>query len=128
MNRAVFIGLALIVLSGCATLDSVQPGAGGSTFHVQGKSYNQIWDAAVETAGASLTIVQSDKVSGTIKAEKEASLTSWGEVVGIFIRPANTVASDYTVQVESLKRDRAQITGENWEATMVAGIKARLGQ
>lgn len=128
MMRMIFLAMTALALDGCATLDSVQPGAGGTTFQVTGRTYDQVWDAAIESVGAQLTIVQTNRATGMIKAEKQASLTSWGEVVGVFIHPAGREAASYSVEVESFKRSRAQITGENWTQTVVDEMKARLAQ
>jgi hypothetical protein len=125
--RRLIAALAILVLAACATTDSLQPGTGGSTFEVRGKSYDDIWKAVVTVAGRSLTIVESDKSAGVLKAEKGVGLTTWGEVVGIYVRPATGGATAYTVEVQSLKRSRAQITGQDWTTTMVSGIKAELG-
>lgn len=120
--------LVALSISGCATINTLQPGAGGSTFEVRGKSYDNIWKAVVTTASRSLTVVESNKGSGILRAEKGAGIATWGEVVGIFIRPTSNGASVYTVEVQSLKRSRLQITGQDWTATMIAGIKAELDQ
>ncbi|TXG93016.1 MAG: hypothetical protein E6R10_04540 [Rhodocyclaceae bacterium] len=125
--KQLIAALAILVLAACATTDSLQPGTGGSTFEVRGKSYDDIWKAVVTVAGRSLTIVESDKSAGVLKAEKGVGLTTWGEVVGIYVRPATGGATAYTVEVQSLKRSRAQITGQDWTTTMVSGIKAELG-
>ena len=125
--KRLIAALAILVLAACATTDSLQPGAGGSPFEVRGKSYDDIWKAVVTVAGRSLTIVESDKSAGVLKAEKGVGLTTWGEVVGIYVRPATGGATAYTVEVQSLKRSRAQITGQDWTTTMVSGIKAELG-
>lgn len=117
----------LAALAGCATTDSLQPGAGGSSFEVRGKSYDEVWKAAVTVAGRSLTIVENNKAAGILKAEKGVGLTTWGEVVGIYVRPAKNGAPVYTVEVQSLKRSKAQVTGQDWTTTMVSGIKAELG-
>lgn len=115
-------------ISGCATIDTVQPGTGGSTFEVRGKSYDEIWKAVVRTASRSLTIVESNKETGTLKAEKGVGMATWGEVVGIFVHPTNSGAPVYTVEVQSLKRSRVQITGQDWTSTMISGVKAELDQ
>lgn len=127
MKRRSILWLVGFLLAGCATVDSVQPGSGGSTFEVRGKSYDEIWKAVVTTASRSLTIVENNKQAGTLRAEKGAGLATWGEVVGIFVRPATNGAAVYTVEVQSLKRSRIQITGQDWTTTMVSGIKAELG-
>ncbi len=116
----------ILSTSGCATIGSLQPGTGGSTFEVRGKNYDEIWKAVVRTASRSLTIVESDKEAGNLKAEKGTGVTTWGEVVGIFVRPAKNGAPMYSVEVQSLKRSRLQITGQDWTSTMVSGIKAEL--
>jgi hypothetical protein len=119
---------ALVALAGCATTSSLQPGAGGTTFVVRDKSYDDVWKAAVTTASRSLTIVESSKDTGTLRAEKGVGLSTWGEVVGVFVRPAAPGAASYTVEVQSLKRNRLQLTGQDWTATIVSGMKAELGQ
>lgn len=115
------------LLTGCATTDSLQPGRGGSTFEVRGKTYDEVWKAVVVTCSRSLTIVESNKELGTLKAEKSAGLATWGEVVGVFVRPLSPNAQFYTVEVQSLKRSQLQLTGQDWTVTLVAGIKAELG-
>lgn len=125
-RRRVVCCAALLALAGCATTDSLQPGTGGSTFEVRGKSYDEIYRAAVRAVRNNLTLVESSKETGTIKAESRAGMSTWGEVAGVFIRPPQPGASVYVVEVESLKRMRTQITGQDWTASLVAGIKAEL--
>lgn len=125
--RFLLLVCSLFALAGCAMTDSLQPGTGGTSFEVRGKSYEEVWKAAVTVAGRSLTIVESNKEAGILKAEKGVGLTTWGEVVGIYIRPARSGAAVYTVEVQSLKRSKAQLTGQDWTTTMVSGIKAELG-
>jgi len=120
--------LVLVSISGCATIDTLQPGTGGSSFEVRGKTYDEIWKAVVRTASRSLTVVESNKEAGTLRAEKGAGMTTWGEVVGVFVRPTSNGAPMYTIEVQSLKRSRAQLTGQDWTSTMISGIKAELGQ
>ena len=125
--RPVISFVILVLLAACATTDSLEPGT-GTSFQVKGRSYDQVWKAAVTTAGRSLTIVEQNRDSGVIKAESRAGLMTFGEVVGIFIRPARSGAPVYTVEVQSQKRSKVQVTGQDWTQTMVAGIKAELGQ
>ncbi len=125
--KAIMAFLLVGLLSGCATVGTLQPGSGGSTFEVRGKAYDEIWKASVRAMTANLTIVESDNASGTIKSEARTGMTTWGEVVGLFIRPTSAEADRYTVEVQSLKRLRTQITGQNWEPSVIANIKAELG-
>ena len=127
MKRTVLLSAFIFVLaslSGCATIDTPQPGTGGSSFEVRGKTYDEIWKAVVRTASRSLTIVESNKETGTLRAERGAGMSTWGEVVGIFVRPTSIGAPVYTIEVQSLKR----FTGQDWTSTMIAGIKAELDQ
>ncbi len=55
-------------------------------------------------------------------------MATWGEVVGVFVRPLTPTASTYTVEVQSRKRSVMQITGQDWAPTLIAGIKAELDQ
>ncbi len=126
--RYIVCAYIALFLSGCATVDSLSPGAGGSTFEIRGKSYDEIWKAVVVTASRSLTIVDSNKDTGILRAEKAAGIATSGEVVGIYVRPTSNGAPVYTIEVQSLKRSRLQITGQDWTVTMISGIKAELGQ
>ncbi len=131
MKPTVFLAACIFVLmaiSGCATIDTPQPGAGGTSFQVRGKTYDEIWRAIVRTTSRSLTVVENNKQAGILKAEKGAGITSWGEVVGVFVRPTSNGAPVYTIEVQSLKRSRAQLTGQDWTSTIISGVKAELHQ
>jgi uncharacterized lipoprotein len=127
MLRYLWVLAAFAVMAGCATTDTPQPGTGGSSFEVRGRSYDDIWKAAVRTVSRNLTIVESNQSTGVIRAESRAGLVTWGEVVGVFIQPPRPGEKSYRVEVQSLKRSRVQITGQDWTASVIAGIKAELG-
>jgi hypothetical protein len=114
-----------VLLSACNTIDSVQPGK-GRKFHVSGHSYDEVWKATVAVVSRQLAIVEESKASGTIKSESRAGFATYGEVVGVFICPAGIDVPNYEIEVVSLKRDAVQITGQDWTATLIAGIKAEL--
>lgn len=126
MKNFFAVTLILVLLAACSTVDSLGKGRGGSTFEVKAKTYDEVWKAAVRTASRSLTIVESNKEDGVLKAEKGAGLSTWGEVVGIFITPSKNGASTYTVEVQSLKRASGQLTGQDWTMTIKSGIQAEL--
>lgn len=119
--------LGLFVIAGCATIGSLRPG-GGSTASIHNRSYDEVWRATITVLSRNLTIVETDKATGVIKAEKRAGATTWGEVVGVFITPADSSARRFTVEVVSMKRSQMQVTGQDWEPTIVEGIKAELGR
>lgn len=119
--------ICIMVFAGCATMSSLQPGAGGSILEVSGRAYEDVWHAAVVAISSNLAIVEIDKAGGYIKAEAPVGWTTWGEVVGVFIQPTDPTASSYRVEIHNLKRARHQITGQNWELTISARMKAELG-
>ena len=122
-----FILLITLVIFGCATIGSLAPGSEkGHKFTIGDKTYDEIWKAAIKAVTKNLTIVESDKGLGIIKAEKGASLFTWGEVAGVFITPPNVKSSRYQVEVVSEKRSKGQITGQDWTLNIVEGIKAEL--
>lgn len=116
---------AAAVLSGCATLDSLQPGQ-GSAFVVRGYTYDQVWQAVNQATVSRLTLRESDKANGVLKAESSAGLMTWGEVVGVFVKPANQPSPTYQIEVQSLKRSRGQITGTDWTNSLSDSIRSEL--
>ncbi len=120
-------GLMLLIgiLGACATVEDLRPGT-GSVITIEGKTYEQIWKAAVKATNKNLTIVYNNKQRGEIRAEAAAKIASWGEVVGVFISPTTPKASKYTVEVVSQKRSKLQLTGQNWERSILASIQVEL--
>lgn len=128
MRHWILCLLAVLFISGCANIGTLQQGTGGTTIEVRGKSYDEIWKAVVKTANYRLIIVDDDKETGSLRAEKGVGRTKWGEVVTVFVRPTTPTAPVYTVEVHSLNRSSGvQLTGEDWTTTIVTGIKAELG-
>jgi len=116
---------ALCLLSGCVTVDSLQPGPGGTNFTVKERSYDAVWTAAVHSVRRKLVIVEESKAKGEIRAQSSGTgLMPSGEVVGVFITPAGHDAPSYNIEVLSMKRAIGQ---QDWTRNIVAGIKAELG-
>jgi uncharacterized lipoprotein len=127
IRQLLCVFLCFGLLSACADSSSLSPGKGGSTVTVSGRSYDQVWNASIKSVTSlGLAITSSDKSRGIIKAEKGVGLTTWGEVVGVFISPANVKAKHYTVEVQSEKHLQYQITGQDWTHSILEGIKAEL--
>jgi len=126
ISRLFLFVLIFFLISGCATINSPQPGSGGSTFSVYEKSYDDIWRAAVKIADRNLTIVENNKEAGILRAKSNIGLFTWGEVVGIFIKPTENGNEVYTINVQSIKRSRGQITGKDWTSTLISGIQEEL--
>ena len=129
MKKIILAACLSTFLVGCATTNTLQAGKGDSTkFTVENKTYDQVWKSSVKAMSNQLIIVEKSKENGVIKAEKGVGMATWGEVVGVFISPANKPAPKYTVEVQSYKRSRLQITGQNWTQSIVTAIEADLDQ
>jgi len=116
---------AVLHLAGCTGIEAVRPDTGeGSKFAVYRRSYDEVWDAAVSVAGQRLTLVESDKRAGTIRAE--ALDDTFGETLGIFISPPRDGEKRYVVEVLSLLKNRPQIPGKDAEPQVIAEIKTKL--
>jgi hypothetical protein len=114
------------VIAGCAAVTRVEPGS-GSQLTVEGRTYDEVWRAAVNVVGHHLWIgTGTSKERGEIQAVGGVSRFSAGEVVGVFIKPANTRSDQYTVEVVSRKRGSVPLTGKNWEQTIIDGLKTEL--
>lgn len=123
----ILITIIALLASGCATTNTLQAGNSGSTkFTVTGKTYNEVWKATVRAMSNNLTIVEKSKENGFVKSEKGVGLATWGEVVGVFISPANKPAEKYQIEVQSYKRSRLQITGQDWTQSIVTAIETEL--
>jgi hypothetical protein len=117
--------VAVLQLTGCASIDTIRPGSGeGSKFTVYRRGYDEIWNAAVSVAGQRLTLVETDKHTGMIKAE--ALDTTFGEALGIFISPPRAGEKKYLVEVLSLLKNRPQIPGKDAEPQVIGEIKTKL--
>lgn len=125
MMKAFSLILFISMLGACATVEDLRPGT-GSVITIEGKTYEQIWKAAVKATNKNLTIVYNNKQRGEIRAEAAAKIASWGEVVGVFISPTTPTAAKYTVEVVSQKRSKLQLTGQNWERSILASMQVEL--
>jgi len=117
--------IAALQLTGCTGIDSVRPDTGeGSKFTVYRRSYDEIWNAAISVAGQRLTLVETDKRTGMVKAE--ALDSTFGETLGIFINPPRDGEKKYVVEVLSLLKNRPQIPGQDAEPQVIDDIKTKL--
>src|SRR5262249_10545885 len=125
--RALCVLAFVTVIAGCAAVTRVEPGS-GSQLAVEGRTYDEVWRAAISVVGHNLSIgAGANKERGASQAEGGISRLLPGEAaVGVFIRPANTPSEQYMVEVVSRKRGVASLTGKSWEQTIIDGLKAEL--
>ncbi len=122
-RMAVLCGLAL-ALAGCGTSpDDLQPGHGrGKQFYVSGKSYDQVWRAAVGAMSRDMNIVEQDRSAGVIKSRVDT-----GKVVAIFIAPTAPRAEQYSILLMSKKPMESRFIDRDFEPTVAEEFMRRLG-
>jgi hypothetical protein len=134
--RLLALVTACLMLQACATSADLKRGGTGQSFVVQGKSYDQVWDASLRTLGGvsddrsldiqrNLRVTSSDKAAGRIEATSDISFWSYGEIVGVFITPPRN-APEHEIYVESLSKVKTNVTSNNWEDEVITAIKAEL--
>ncbi len=103
MHTTLTKSLALLwclLSTACISTDNLQlSGDRGSNYVVTGKSYEQIWQAAMVAMRTDMDIVEKHRPSGVIKS-KVVNGTR-GKVVGFFIQPAHESAPRYTINIVS---------------------------
>ena len=99
----------------------------GASFGVKGKvSYDQVWKAAQSAMSQGMTIIESHKPSGVIKARVGSAPT--GKVVGFFISPTTPHADRYLVDTVSVKPIGLNSTkGKGWDPEVIDNFNAALG-
>lgn len=134
--RLIALLAACLTLQACASSTDLKRGGTGQSFAVQGKTYDQVWDASLRTLDSvnddrsldiqrNLRITAQDKAAGRIEATSDVSLWSYGEIIGVFITPPRN-APVHEIYVESLSKLKTNVTSNNWEDEVIAAIKAEL--
>ena len=115
----------VLVTAACASSSSLRS-SDGRSFHVQNRSYSQVWNAAVLTVASVGAIESENRRNGEVRGHRGASGFSWGDAVAVFIDPPSETAGDFTVTVVSEHILQVQISGQDFESTMIATMKAHL--
>ena len=104
----------------------MQPGS-GSRLTIEGRTYDEIWKAAVTVIGRNLTSrVGTDKGRGEIQAEGAGGRFSADALVGVFITPANTASDRYVVEVVSRRSAPVPLPVKNWKEVIIQALKTEL--
>lgn len=125
MRKILFTTFICAALMACNTTADLSRGQ-GTSFVVEGKSYDQIWKAAHKFSSYQLALTMADKETGTIKGEKPSTMWSAGEVVGVFITKSPVKADAYIVEVQNKKVMSTNIMATDWTTTFINGIKLEL--
>jgi hypothetical protein len=126
MNKLI-LAICALMLASCASVDSVKPDNTATTISVKGKNYDKVWSTAQNVMGNNqLSIVSADKANGVIKAENGWSFSSYGEIVGVFISPTTPNASQYVIQIKSVKKYSLNWFAKNWEPGIAQDMQQQL--
>ena len=118
--------VASLLLAGCRSMADVQPGD-GQVATITGRSYDDVWAAAMRVADVHFVIHEQDKAAGVIKAEREQHfMETTGDWVGIFITPPREGSPSYRVEVVKRKKMAAQLTGQDWEKKILRDLQDTL--
>ena len=122
----ILLFLALSV-TGCAGTDSVQSRTWNSNFEVQGKTYDEIWEATRKSVRR-LAQTNGDKAAGTLRAEKRSGRASEGEAVLVTIAPSENGADVYSISVQNIMSQAVSGRGQDLASRTAASIQSELGQ
>jgi hypothetical protein len=122
----ILLFLALSV-TGCAGTDSIQSRTWNSNFEVQGKTYDEIWDATRKSVRR-LAQTSGDKAAGILRAEKRSGRASEGEAVVVTITPAENGADVYSISVQNILSQAVSGRGQDLASRTAASIQSELGQ
>lgn len=125
--RVMGLGLVVSGISACSTIGGLETSDEGITLEVSNTPYAEVWKSSVSAMSTNLAIVEINKSAGVIKSEGPAGMTTWGEVVGLFITPPGRISDSYKIHIVSKKRSKLQITGQDWAPSVAARIQADLG-
>ena len=120
--------LSIFTFVGCASMKNVENAEGSGQKKVYKKNFDTVWDATVAALGElkeDLNIEKSDKKNGTIFAHAPASISSYGEYVGIFIRRIS--GSSTSLEVVSKKAMSTNVFATDWTEPIFTRVNSRLG-
>ena len=120
------VGAIGVLLTACAHSSDVKPGAGRKA-NITERSYDAIWMAAYKVADEHFEILEQDKTRGFIRYERTMTAIDGGSYGGIYITPSNAGASNYTVEVVRVLKNRFQLTSQDWEYKVLRDIFRQLG-
>ena len=122
---AVIGALSVVVLSGCSTLSGVKDAKGSGTNRLYNKPFENVWSETVGTVqSCGLSVVSTDKTKGEIMAENGMSAFSYGENVGVFVKPMGEAQTQ--VEVVSKRVLATNVMAKDWEIEIFRNLDFRL--
>ncbi len=122
---ALLIPLSLLLATGCSSPNSVAKMRGQGARQVYDADYSRVWASAVTAAQTGdLYILNADKQTGYISAQRGWRGSTFGENVGIWIRKVSPSKTE--VEVVSRQAGPPILVLRNWENRILSSIEADL--
>lgn len=116
-------------LGACSTMSDLDGSQGGGVKRRYVATYDQTWDATIETLNKLELPIESqkkDEQEGRILAHRGMTAFSWGENVAIFVKPLKPDLTE--VEVVSKKVVTVNVTAPDWTQDILSGIQNELSQ
>lgn len=131
---ALFVSSFLV---SCNTTNSLNGAVIGKKFYVTEHSYDEIWNASLNSMGSTrsnqvidlpkkIDVIYKNKGEGKILGNTTFSLFSYGEVVGVFINPPKNGSKEYEIEVKSEPKLEGNIAANDWKNEIIEAIKYNL--
>ena len=126
-----FIGIlsivfAILLQSGCATIEDAQAKRGTGKVQVYERPVQTVWNSLLEVLGTtSLEVVSADKDKGEILAMRKLKWFSFGENVAIYVEPLQGGAST-RVEIVNVKRVETNTNSLDWQTRIFTKLDRAL--
>ena len=120
--RAFSVVLVMLSLVACQSLSDVKPGD-GMKLTIDGRSYVDIWNAALLVADEHFEIREQDQARGVILAERTRTFMEAPSWIGIFITPTASAVGRYTVEVVRRKWMTTNLNVQDWERKVLRDLE-----
>ena len=111
---------------GCVSPQSLSPEQ-GATIVIDNRSYNDVWNAAVQAVASVADIKSMDKANGEIRGLRSPTTWRGAEAIAIFISPTDEASPHFRVSVVSEHVLKTQLLGKHFKDRITAQIQNQLG-
>src|SRR5438552_1282864 len=124
-TRIALTVVLLFAATGCSTQRSVSQMQGRGTTQMYDAPFDAAWRASIDAAQiGDLRILNADKSQGYISARRSLRPETFGENVGIWVRPVSPAQTE--VEVVSRQAGPPKLVLKNWEKDIQRTIAANL--
>jgi len=123
---ALSIVFAIMMQSGCATVEDAEAKRGSGRVEVYNLPRENVWNSLLEVLGTtSLNIVSENESEGVILARRKLTWFSFGENVAIYVEAIDDNAST-RVEVVNVKRVETNTNSLDWETRIFTKLDRAL--